>query len=424
MDQRAEHRPTVTIDSKSCDVLSRLQRPGISSPAFTPKQLEELRSNHRIKTDSYASGYSYTTALNHIAKGKPGIGHKDGTKSLSLMIWDLLQTDELADDLLLLATATQLHQRTGGLKREARVSNPMGSWIIENSSLLEGAVEFLTDSAELNSMGASSKSSIAVRYSCCGAEDATTCMRFTEKIKSHSKYETAVKCADCARSFVPLGSYFETNSQILDDSGIRTDRVSADQLQLPSGSTEEIEIFFGCHEGYATLSAESLKNKIMRARQQNHSQISCNDCSVTQGKIEGKIVSFIEGNIATMEFLGMPTAVLTPQFRFSGIENMPYDLLVSSPDGNRTLIEVDGGFHYENRNSEAFEKKVEADRVKTERALAEGYNLIRIDERNLNRLNGKIRRVLLEAVTGSVARYSVIGKECPGAVLASAAYRD
>lgn len=419
MELKAKSQKVRTLDEGISEVLALLQRPKSSVPAFTAEQLDELKKNSRIRIGSYDSGYSYTTALNHIAQGRPGVGHSGGTKSLSLMIWDLLQSDELKGKRELKRAARMLHGRTGSFVREAKVSNPMDAWILENSDVLMGSVEFITQTPELKNLGASSKQEIQLRYSCCGTEASTSCIRFAAKVKSHRKHGTPVKCADCAKSLIPVRTYFGKHAQILDDSGVRMDRVTEEQFELPSGSSEEMEIFFGCHEDYVLISPESLKSKIQRARNMNHAQIACNDCSVTQGKIESKAIAFLEGNAATTNFLKLPSATISNQFRIPSIENMPFDTLVTAADGTRTLIEVDGGFHYDNRDLDALDKKIESDRLKTEIALSNGYNLIRIDERNLVRLTVEIQELLLRATVGAVERYTVIGQECPGAALVS-----
>lgn len=420
MELKASEKAAPSIDGGVIEVLALLQRPGKGTPAFSAEQLDELQRNGRIRIGSFDSGYNYTTALNHIAQGKDGIGHTSGTRSLSLMLWDILQSGELKGRRELKRAARMLHGRTGSAVREAKVSNPMTSWILANSDILVGAVEFSTPTATLSELGASSKQEIELSYSCCGATASTSCTRFTEKVKSHRKHGTPVKCADCARSYIALSSYLEDNAQILADSGVRADRLTAEQLDLPSGSTEELELFFGCHGGYVLISPESLKNKVQRARNMNHAQIACNDCSVTQGKIESKAIAFLEGNAATTAFLKLPSAQIVKQFRIPGIENMPFDALVIAADGTRTLLEIDGGFHYENRDESALAKKIEADRIKTEYALRGGYNLIRVDERNLVRLSVELQELLLRATVGAVERYTVMGEECPGAALVPA----
>ncbi len=411
---KSESIAVPSIDGATLEVLSLLKR-AKGGPAFPSEKLDELQTTGRIRIGSYDSGYSFTTALNHIVRERPGTGHTEGTKSLSLMLWDLLESGELKGRKELKAAARRLHERTGGLIREARISNPMARWILANSDLLVGSVEFLTETGELKELGASSKQKISVRYSCCDSESVTSCTRFTEKVKSHRKYGTPVKCADCSKSYIALSSYLLSNCQILEDSRIRLDRLSEEQLDLPSGSTELIELYFGCHEGYVSLSAASLKAKITRARTLNHSQILCNDCSVTQGKIEGLIVAFLRGNAATMDFLNLPSARIQIQPELPGCEGMPFDALITSPDGSRILLEVDGGFHYSNRDRVALAKKIESDRLKTLAAMEQGYSLIRIDERNLMGITEEIQGLMLRATVGSVERYTVIGEECPGA---------
>lgn len=415
MDMQTEQNSGYTIDGDALEVLALLQRPGKGDPAFTADQLRALKANGRIRVGSYDSGYSYTTALNYIASGKPGISNSGGARALSLMVWDLLEGGKLKGKKELKSAAKRLHQRTGTAVREAKVSNPMIQWALANGDLLSHAVEFVTDTATLKELGASSKQNITVRYSCCSTESVTSCTRFTEKVKSHRKFGTPVKCADCSKSYIALSSYILSNRQILEDSRIGLDRLTEEQFDLPSGSLETVELFFGCHEAYVEITPASLKSKITRALRLNHTQITCNSCSVTQGKIEGLIVSFLRGNAATMDFLNLPSAQIEIQQELPGCEGMPFDALIITPDGMRVLIEVDGGFHYTNRDGVALAKKIESDRLKTIAAMEQGYSLIRIDERNLMGVTEEIQSLMLRATVGSVERYTVIGEECPGA---------
>jgi len=399
------------------EVLSMLTRPKGREAAFNQGQIAELKAG-RISTDSYQLGYSYTNAVNYIRTRRAGAGPQGGLKALSLMIWDLLEDKTFGDRSELRAAAEELHRKTGGHVREIKVSNPMLGWIAENKDMLKGTVSFLSPKAELAILGASSKQKIRVHFNCCGKEDTVSCSSFTEKVKSHRKYGTVVKCKKCSQNTVPLSSFFNEHIQLLDDSGASFDHITQEQFSLPSGSTELIEVYLGCHGDYVTLSADSLRNKVLRAVKLGHTRIACNDCSVPQGKIEGQIIAFFEGNITTNDFLNLPAAHIQKQFRIPGIETMPFDMLVTAADGTQTIVEVDGGFHYENPDPVAFAQRLANDRLKTETALKAGYNLVRIDERKLMTLTASIHRLLLEITVGAVERYTVTGEECPGAASA------
>lgn len=103
---------------------------------------------------------------------------------------------------------------------------------------------------------------------------------------------------------------------------------------------------------------------------------------------------------------------------------MRYDLLLELSGSYRLLIEVDGGQHYGEgfRKGDGFQKRIEADRIKTQAALDQGYYMLRIDARKYRtEVPEELGHILLAAVRGELSRYTVFGEECPGAALVESA---
>lgn len=236
----------------------------------------------------------------------------------------------------------------------------------------------------------------------------------------HSKTGSFVP-QQCSIEPTPISSIIEQENQIIEDSGTDLSRLTAEDLSANLTSKRAIEV--GCGEcgEFQKMTVASFRNAISYGLK-NRTLLRCKACAVSTGRLEDAVAGYCKG-IAKGMALNGGRVVFKAQYTIPGFENMPFDGAFIFPDGFVFLVEVDGGYHWKNRNARALEAKISADHKKTSMILARGWSMLRIDERTFSRLTAQMERALDLAIQGKAPRYEVIGEECPGAARVSSALK-
>jgi len=225
----------------------------------------------------------------------------------------------------------------------------------------------------------------------------------------------------CSIEPTPISSIIEQESQIIEDSGTDLSRLTAEDLNANLTSKRSIEV--GCGEcgEFQKMTVASFRNAISYGLK-NRTLLRCRECGVSTGRLEDAVVGYCKGITKGMNLNG-GQIVFKAQYTIPGSEHMPFDGAFIFPDGFVFLVEVDGGYHWKNRNAHALAAKISADHKKTSMILARGWSMLRIDERAFSGLTAQMERALDLAVQRKAPRYEVIGEECPGAARVSSALK-
>jgi len=248
----------------------------------------------------------------------------------------------------------------------------------------------------------------------CGHREA----RSADSINTAINKKKAPHCKECRRLDNSFIAWYYANEDFLLDTELDISRLSKEELLASAYSKVKINIGYGCgHRENTTF--QSLKDKLKRAQDLGQPTISCNGCKVADGTFEVGIRMAIQLSVAFV-----PGVTIEKQVEIDGLKGKPYDMVIRLASGKLYFVEVDGGHHYKpfnRKGQDAFLRKVEVDRIKTEAVLERGHGLIRIDERNhKGEMTDELSEVLSGALRGTLGAYAVVGEECPGAKRVSA----
>lgn len=313
------------------------------------------------------------------------------------------------------AELRSFHAGTGAREWIDEQEQLLGTKIEANAELLESfGMSFKhTPPSELKQNLSSTRSVHFSWIDCNHAES-----RAAYAINSAINKKKPLHCKKCYELDNSLITWYQRNSDFLMDSQVDISRVPQKDLLASAYSKAKINIGYGCGHRESTT-FQSLKDKVKRAHELGQETISCNSCKVADGTFEVGIRMAIQ--LATAF---VPGVTIEKQAEIEGHKGRPYDMVIRLASGKLYFVEVDGGHHYKpfNKNGqEAFDRKVEVDKEKTETVLELGHGLIRIDERNhRGEMTDELAEVLSAAMRGTLKNYIVIGEECPGAKLVSA----
>lgn len=218
---------------------------------------------------------------------------------------------------------------------------------------------------------------------------------------------------------VPIREIIDEESALIENSGTDLSHWTDADFQEKLTSTKKVLVGCGVCGELNEIKIASFRTAISYALK-NRTLLSCKDCSVSTGRLEDAVVAYCSGLIDGMDFEDGEGPIFETQYRIPGLERMPCDGAFIFPNGMVSIVEVDGGYHWENRNAHALRKKIAADHVKTETTLLNSNSMLRIDERNFSQLTQQMKDALKLCARGKSPRYEVIGEECPGAALVSA----
>lgn len=217
---------------------------------------------------------------------------------------------------------------------------------------------------------------------------------------------------------LPIREIIDAESTLIENSGTDLSHWTEADFQEKLTSTKKVLVGCGVCGELNEVKIVSFRAAMSYAIK-NRTLLSCKDCSVSTGRLEDAVVAYCGGLIDGMDFGAGEGPIFVPQYRIPGLDRMPCDGAFVFPDGSVSIVEVDGGYHWENRNSHALRKKIAADFTKTEAALLNFDSMLRIDERNFSQLTQQMKDALKLCALGKAPRYEVIGDECPGAAQVS-----
>lgn len=278
-------------------------------------------------------------------------------------------------------------------------------------------IDFSKTPSEALEQKLTSEELVEFSWKVCGHTES----RRVKNINSSLNKKKVLQCSECRRIENSFISWYVTNQVYLDDSGLDISKVSQEAQLESAYSKTKFEVAYGCGHSEETT-FQSLKSKHKRALDMGQDRIACNSCKVAEGVFEILVRGILE-----FQMRSNPGLLVEKQAKIEFLENMPYDIRVTTAGGIVYYIEIDGGFHYRGHSSATelqFLRKVEVDRLKTQTALEQGHRMLRIDERNhKGELTPEIAAALEDAIAGTLPIYTVIGEECPGAAQVSNALK-